>query len=615
MNEVNIEGSNELNISELTAEQILARSTYAQIYEIDDKFEQNQAVLKLKTRAEELGVKGVTDSWNAYKKSMDIGLKVYGQNIEPLYFDDDQPIELASSWHYTDDGISRHGYMGAEIAAYHPLLITTRFENVDSGTEKLELAFKTNNRWRRVIESKSTLASANKIVALADYGISVTSNNAKFMVDYLQELEMLNYEVIPTISATSRLGWINKEEFMPYTENIEFDGDLALNRLFKSVHTKGDEEIWASTIKEMMKSDFAVKLAIAASAASPLLKLINAQPFFVHFWSDMSATGKTLIIMAAASIWGDPHLGEYVQSFNSTTVALERTAEILNNCPMIIDELQLAKGRDGTTYFDVYKLAQGQGRGRGTKSGGIERVPQWCNTIITSGEGTILNENDGQGAYARTLEYEITEILFNATDGNRIANTIKDNYGFGGEKLIEAYKEIGAKDLNEMFSNYVKQLNESGTIQDKQVILASALLVASNVLSLYVFNDSELAITKEQIIPLLTTRQETSIQERAYAFITDWIASNKKAFDEGAIEAYGVIEEGQAYIIKSVFNRVMKNNGFNPRSVLSSFQKADLIETSQEGDWTRNDVQKRVNGVKTRGVLLRIDNHEEPFDL
>lgn len=600
---------NELDIDSLTVEDFESKNLYAYLFDMVDLFEQSVATRKVIAKAEELGVKGVLQHWQNYKKSRKG--HTTQSSMEYALFDDGQPIDLLSTWTCDSDGAHKASVDGVLWACTHPLLITKRFYNIDSDTEKIELAFKLGKRWRYITENKSTIASANKIINLADYGISVTSDNAKSMVAYLQELETLNYDQIPTIITTSRLGWVNKEDFMPYTEKVEFDGDQSLNRLFRSVHTKGSETKWVDTLRKMAKKHFAVRLALATSVASPLLKLLNAQPFFVHFWSDMSATGKTLIIMAAASIWGDPSLGEYVQSFNATSVAMERTAEILNNCPIVLDELQLAKDFRGNARFDVYKLAQGQGKGRGLKTGGVDRVAQWCNTIITCGESVIVNENDGQGAFARVLECEISEVLFDASEGNAIANTIRENYGWGGEKIVQALKDIGAEELNDRFSELVKLMNADGVIQDKQVILASVLLVASQILSDVLFDDPSTAVTLAELKPLLFTRKQTSIQYRAYEYLVDWIASNKNSFDVDSKEMYGVIEGGRAYIIRTVFNDIMRDNGFNPRSVLSAFAKEGIIETTDEGSKTRTDVRKRIGNLNARCVSLDLERVDD----
>ena len=45
---------------------------------------------------------------------------------------------------------------------------------------------------------KSLISSSQSIVKLSDYGISVTSENAKYLVKYLAEIENLNKDLINT---------------------------------------------------------------------------------------------------------------------------------------------------------------------------------------------------------------------------------------------------------------------------------------------------------------------------------------------------------------------------------------------------------------------------------
>lgn len=67
---------------------------------------------------------------------------------------------------------------------------------------------------------------------------------------------------------------------------------------------------------------------------------------FVHLWGVESGTGKTVALMLAASVWGNPAIGQYVQTFNATQVGHE-------------------KQRHFKQYTDVYRRAaivQGQSR-------------------------------------------------------------------------------------------------------------------------------------------------------------------------------------------------------------------------------------------------------------
>ena len=155
--------------------------------------------------------------------------------------------------------------------------------------------------------------------------------------------------------------------------------------MFEAIRSRGSVEKWLETAKEVRGMSLTARILLAASFASPLLEPLNCLPFFVHLWGVDSGTGKTVALMVAASVWGDPTIGSFVKTFDGTTVGLEKTAAFLNNLPLCLDELQLAKDLKGRTNFDVYKLAQGVGRTRGNRSGGVDLTPTWRNCILTTG--------------------------------------------------------------------------------------------------------------------------------------------------------------------------------------------------------------------------------------
>ena len=97
---------------------------------------------------------------------------------------------------------------------------------------------------------------------------------------------------------------------------------------------------------------------------------------------------------------------------------------------------------------------------------------------------------------------------------------------------------------------------------------------------LLLFDDGN-SLKAVDILPYLTTQREADTNRRAYDWLCDWIASNPNRFTpdnlgQYAGECWGKVEEdgGKAYIIKSVFDRVMTDAGFSPASFLSWAKKA-----------------------------------------
>ena len=86
----------------------------------------------------------------------------------------------------------------------------------------------------------------NRFGQLADVGIAVTSENSKLLVRFIHDIENLNYDIIPEKNSVSRLGWIDEDNFSPYVDELEFDGDANFRTYFESVKEHGSFEKWVN---------------------------------------------------------------------------------------------------------------------------------------------------------------------------------------------------------------------------------------------------------------------------------------------------------------------------------------------------------------------------------
>ena len=175
---------------------------------------------------------------------------------------------------------------------------------------------------------------------------------------------------------------------------------------------------------------------LAGSFSSALVEPLGTLPFFIHIWGT-TEKGKTVALMLAASVWANPKMGEYIHSFNSTAVAQEMAAGFVNSLPLILDELQMIKERK---EFDqlIYQLTEGVGRVRGKrKTGGLQKVHTWQNSILTSGESPITNASSGGGAVNRIIELECdNDMLFENPSCNRCRNSQKELWTSRAECLL-----------------------------------------------------------------------------------------------------------------------------------------------------------------------------------
>ena len=584
---------------------------YEKLYELrGSPFIYEMAKVKMEANAQAVGFKSFKGMLQKFNKAQ---LEAKRRNMIPNQTEfDGQEIELnCGTWESVDWGIFRdlpNG--GRECACAHPIMPISRLVNIDTGEVKLTLAFKPpgkDKKWRTTIVDKSTVSTARNITALASQGISVTSNSASALVDYINDMENLNYDIIPERKSIGRLGYIPGEGFSPYVDGLVFDGDTSFRNLYQTVESHGSQTKWFETALECRKQSVTARIMLAASFASPILSVVGSLPFFVHLWGVDSGTGKTVALMLAASVWGNPALGSYAQTFNGTQVAQEMTAAFFNHLPVCLDELQLTKDARGKTNFDVYQLAQGVGRSRGKRSGGVQMTPTWNCCFLTTGESPLTSISAGAGAINRVIDIECTANSVVLTDGQRISGALKRNYGWAGQQFVEkVFSSDKIQDtIRDMYQENFRELC-AGDSTEKQAMAAAAIITADQLATAWIFKD-DLALTVQDIQEFLASREAVSAGRRAYDWLCDWVASNANHFntDEYAAqgEVYGVLEDDTAYIIRGVFDRVVQEAGFSTSATLSYLRGNRLIDTRSGKGYTKT---KRIGRTTPQCVWMHL---------
>lgn len=576
-------------------------------------------------KMEELAAYSVSKGFKGFKTMYKKYVESLKAQSGTIYIDNvtnftNQPLELnAGDWEADDSGIFKKNGYNDEVACPHPIMPVERLVNIDTGEEKLQLAFRKGTIWRKIIVSKTVLASSNKVTELAGSGIAVTSQNAKAFIQYISDMENLNYDLIPEKKSIGRFGYIPDEGFSPFVDGLIFDGDANFKAMFQTVRSRGSETKWLETAAEVREMSTTAKIILAASFASVLLEPLNCLPFFVHLWGVDSGTGKTVALMVAASVWGDPAVGAYVKTFDGTVVGMEKTAAFLNNLPFCLDELQLAKDSKGRTTFDVYKLAQGVGRTRGNRSGGVDLTPTWRNCILTTGESPLTGTASGAGAVNRVIDIECKSAQAVIKDGMRISGAVKRNYGFAGRKFVERLYQPGVIDqVSERYRELFRILSDRDTTE-KQAMAAAAIILADELACQWIFSGQQ-PLTIEQVSEFLASKAAVSAGDRGYKYLCDWVTQNSNKLcgrsENPNIEVLGALEDGRAYIIRSVFERILQDAGYSTAAMISYLKQENLIETRGRAN-TRG---KRINGIPTECFCLRLpavdlDDEEDPNDL
>lgn len=577
----------------------------------DNRFVLKQFINRMSAQAKSVGVNNLTGLFNAYVAS----LKSQGQESIPGGNRTDftgQEMELdCGSWEATDEGIFGTDKVGFPITAcYHPIMPVQRLVNIDTNVHKVKLAYSLGRRWSYIIEDRSVISDSRAIIGLSRYGIAVNSENAKHLVRYLSEVEQMNYDIIPEVSSVGRLGWIDDYGFSPYAGDLVFDGEEEYRTRFESIRFRGDRQKWIECCKTVRagktKGAVIARIMLAASFASALVKPCNCLPFFVHLWGG-SETGKTVGLLLAASVWADPEIGKYIQTFNATDVSKELGAAFYNSLPLILDELQLVK--DNRKDFDrmIYQLSEGVGRTRGKKTGGLQKTPTWRNCVLTTGEHPIISPSSGAGAINRTLEIDCHDIhLFD--DPKWVAVTLYNNYGFAGREFVERLMDDKAiEDARSLQAAMQDELKTDDTM-DKQTASAALILAADRMIEKQFFQDGIL-LQPSDIAPYLVSKQTVNQNARALQYIYDQVNINAGRFSPEISsngEVWGDQDDQYIYIIKSKFDQLLQDEGYNASAFIGWAKNQGILCCGTDGRPTK---VKKILGKSARCVWIKCQNY------
>ena len=529
---------------------------------------------------------------NGYKLIHSLLTQAKPINLEAVLMPDaipGAPIRLrqAEGFIYSEKGISEINQKTATpaLVCRTPIILTKRLKSLETGDERIEIAFKRDDRWHTAIYPRSTIFSSRKITDLADLGCTVTSENARQVVKFLGALEAENIDIIPKNDATSTFGWQPGRRFLPgYDEGITLDIDPSQRGMAAAYCKNGTLERWIATMTPHRARE-KFRFILAASFAAPLLRIVKQRIFFVYNWGG-SKGGKTAALKAALSAWGDPE--RLMVNFNATQVGLERTAAFYCDLPLGIDERQLAGSKQESLERLVYMITSGTGKIRGSKTGGIQTTYQWRTVALATGEEPLSTETSQTGVSTRVLEI-YGGPFDNETDASEMHQKSVLDCGWAGPEFIKHILQTDERDIvdeYEQMQSYVRSISEGKNGSHISGIAAVAL--ADTMIDQLFFGgtkESAWEAAKALAANILISQVEsnaTDVNENAVQFVTDWVLSNKAYFGTNAVgTCLGFTSESgnTAYIFPSMLNQALNKAGYSPRKTMKYMAERELIGT------------------------------------
>lgn len=514
--------------------------------------------------------------------------------------------------------IEKGKFVADNTISKKPIMPVSIMDNLDSGVQKIEIAMWDRGKWKPIISNRERLTNSSKIIALADQGVPVGTDNARNLSSYFNSLLAEYDERLPRRPARSVMGWVEvdeRQQFMPYTDALQFDGDDQYEYLYKAISSKGTLQEWVE-YSEPLRMNMEIRLIMAAAFASPLIELIGENPFVMHLWGG-TGTAKTVSLLIGASIFGNPKLGKLVRTLNMTKNAMLSTAAFLNSIPFCGDELQTIKDKfDGYDKL-IMQVTEGIDRGR-MKFNQIEDTKSWACSFLFTGEEPCVKPGSGGGVANRVIQIEVKDKLVD--NGNSVANFYKTHYGVAGPEYIGALQS-GLFDPVGLYQQYFSELIEHDTT-DKQAG-AMALMLAADKIAHDVFFHDEPEMETQFVVEYLASTKQVDVTERAYQFVRDTIAENSANFDPDVSRTvWGKTEpaESAVYINKTVLCRIMANAGYDFEACKKSWDRNGHLQKSDAGRYTHYISMNGVPAYYVKMILPRTQqaltdyNGTTPFD-
>lgn len=603
-------------MSELSPTEPFPDEVFYRIFEIDDNVERTQYIEALRNTARRL--KRATEFNNVYKSFVLDYAQRQKQTGQKTKFTD-QPLELVcGEWTANDLGVravhyDKNAMPMPVVACSHPILPVEILKNVDTAQERITLAYFKSATWQTITVDRSVCANANKIVdTLSQFGIEVTSDNAKNMVRYISECVGLNPLTLNPKKSINRLGWVGNS-FTPYAEDIRYEGDMDYEVIFRNVKEAGSFEAWKDLCAGL-RQNIPLRMMMAASFASVLLEPLKILPFVLHVWGT-TGTCKTVALMVAMSIWGNPKMGGLVKTMNMTKNAIMRNASFLCSIPFAGDELQTIKDKwQGNFDQLIYQITEGVDRGRARAYGGVEETRTWKNSFLFTGEEPITKANSGGGSKNRVVEIAIDGPLVD--DGHYVSSVVQENYGFAGRRLVEYIQEIESAKLTERYRELFEELCRLDTT-DKQAMAMACILLADELAVELFFSDEE-ALRIPQVKQYLQSSLEVDVAERAYQSVLNWAAKNPVRFEDPKAdnspnkgEVWGRIDGEVLIIDRDVLLGYLDQNGFDYTAVSKKWAEKGYLLRNTQGKMVH---QTKVYGIKSSYVKLSLPQDDDSTD-
>jgi len=349
-------------------------------------------------------------------------------------------------------------------------------------------------QWAMPVRSLVPRNGEEVFTALLDAGLPfIELGHKRKLAEYLMACQPER-----RITCVERTGWHGNAYVLPQGAiGLDAEGVILQTAGYAASDftERGTLAEWQREVAALAVGNSRLCFALSLAFAAPLLTLVGMEGGGFHLKGE-STDGKTTIMKAAASVYGNPD--RYSQTWRATGNAIEGIASRRNDSLLCLDELGELDGKEAGQV--AYMLANGQGKGRSKQDGELRERKAWRLLFLSTGELSLEDHaaSAGQrtqaGMEVRTIQipsdtghHGAFEWLHGMEGGRIFADTLKANaerqHGTAFRALVErlaldldTHRERLASEINRLASELTPKGagNQVGRAINRFALVAAA---------------------------------------------------------------------------------------------------------------------------------------------
>lgn len=281
------------------------------------------------------------------------------------------------------------------------------------------------------------------------------------MLDFLSTTVPGRFRLVNVTGWHGQVFVLPDESFGTGNEIYRFPPSEEIEHAFYTAGTLSD---WQGTIGSWSKDNSRLAFAVSIAFAAPLLGILGEPGGGFHFLAKTSQ-GKTTSLMVAGSVWGGggPEGAKgYLQQWRVTDNGLEGIAAAHTDALLCLDEIGAIDGK--VLGEAAYMLANGQGKGRASRTGGVRKRAKWRVLYLSSGEVDLRTHVEAAGKKAKAgQEIRLAQVPYPVEDNGATWETLHGHDGPAAfaDALQDAARRFYGTPIRAFLSKLVRQNPEA----------------------------------------------------------------------------------------------------------------------------------------------------------